>query len=342
VNIPHDVLFVVFDGVKMLDVTGPAEVFAEANRFGANYRMAYVSPTGHDVATSIGARLPAGTAAELGPPDSGPPDSGSPDSRRGIARTTLLVPGGDRLPHEPAGTGLTELVLLLNSRAHRIASICTGAFVLAAAGLLDGRRATTHWLHADRLARAYPRISVHHDALYVKDGTIYTSAGVSSGIDLALALVESDHGAELAREVARSLVVYMQRPGGQSQFSAPLSWPSPALPGLRAVVDAVCTDPAADHSARSLAALAAVSPRHLARLFKAELDTTPTRFIEQVRLDAAKSLLDAGHTVTDTSRLSGFGSDESLRRAFTNKFGLSPSYYRGRFRLSERTRDEVP
>jgi transcriptional regulator GlxA family with amidase domain len=313
----HDVLFVVFDGVKMLDVTGPAEVFAEANRFGAHYRLAYVSPTGQDVSTSISTRLPAETAPEPAP---------------GTARTTMLVSGGDRLPRETVRADLIETVLGLNARAHRVASICTGAFILAAAGLLDGRRATTHWLHADRLARAYPQIDVHHDALFVKDGSIYTSAGVSSGIDLALALVESDHGTELTREVARSLVVYMQRPGGQSQFSAPLSWPSPSVPELRAVIDAVLTDPGGDHSAQALAAIAAVSPRHLARLFREELDTTPARFVEQVRLDAAKNLLDAGHTVSDTAQLSGFGSDESLRRSFTNKFGLSPSYYRGRFR----------
>jgi transcriptional regulator GlxA family with amidase domain len=319
----HEVLFVVFDGVKMLDVTGPAEVFAEANRFGAHYRLTYVSPTGRDVTTSIATRLPAEPASEL-------PSSSAP------TRTTLLVAGGDRLPREAIDRDLTGTVLTLRRRADRVASICTGAFILAAAGLLDGRRATTHWLHAERLARAYPKVTVHHDALFVRDGGIYTSAGVSSGIDLALALVESDHGAELTREVARSLVVYMQRPGGQSQFSAPLSWPSPSIPGLRAVVEAVCTDPGADHSASSLAALAAVSPRHLARLFKAELDTTPARFVEQVRLDTAKSLLDAGHTVTETARLAGFGSDETLRRAFTTKFGLSPSYYRGRFRLGAR------
>lgn len=318
-DLPRAVTFLTFDGMKMLDVAGPAEVFAEANRFGADYKLAYLSSGGRDVDTSIGARLGAHRAP------------GREDEQR-AASTTLIVPGGDRLALDPVDAGVTTTVLSLSRHASRVASVCTGAFVLAAAGLLDGRRATTHWLHADTLAKNYPRIEVQGDALFVRDGHIYTSAGVSSGIDLALALIDSDHGAEMARQVARALVVYMQRPGGQTQFSAPLSWPSPTTPGLRAVVNAVHADPGGNHSASTLATMANVSPRHLARLFRTELDTTPARFIERVRLDLAKVLLDAGHTVTGTAGLAGFGSDESLRRAFTNTFGISPSYYRGRFR----------
>jgi transcriptional regulator GlxA family with amidase domain len=220
-----------------------------------------------------------------------------------------------------------------------VASVCTGAFILAAAGLLDGRRATTHWQHAEALARAYPGIAVQPDAIYVADGGVYTSAGVCSGIDLALALVEADHGPDLARAVARSLVVYMQRPGRQSQFSAPLRTPVLRQPALRAAVEAVSADPGAEHTLASLASVANVSPRHLGRLFAAQLNITPAQFIEQMRLEAAKSLLDAGYNVTETARLGGFGSPETFRRSFTRRFGIPPGRYRQHSRAAQRPQD---
>ncbi|TDC54548.1 AraC family transcriptional regulator [Jiangella ureilytica] len=320
----HDVTFLVFHGVKLLDVSGPAEVFTEANRHGAGYRVRYVSPGGTPVTTSVRAVLPVDGDA-LGPAGGGPDGAG-----------TVVVAGGDRLVGAPIEAELRESARRLAAAAGRVASVCTGAFVLAAAGLLDGRRATTHWHHTDLLARAHPRVDVQPDAIYVADGAVYTSAGVSAGIDLALALVEADHGPEVARAVARALVVYMQRPGGQSQFSAPLRAPVPRQPALRAAVDAVAADPAAEHSLAALAAVANVSPRHLGRLFAAELRTSPARFVEQQRLEAAKSLLDAGHTVTEAARLSGFGSPETLRRGFTRRFGIAPSRYRQNFATARR------
>ncbi|MBY8881161.1 GlxA family transcriptional regulator [Streptomyces sp. PLK6-54] len=300
--------------MKMLDVSGPAEVFAEATRFGAAYDLRYVSPDGQPVLTSIGTPLTV---------------DGPADEVAGI--DTVIVSGADALPTSPIPAELVAAARALRMRCRRMVSICTGSFVLAAAGLLDGRRATTHWRHAGLLARAYPAVSVAPDALFVHDHGIYTSAGVSAGIDLALSLVEEDHGPDLAREVARNLVMFMQRPGGQSQFAAPLEVRAPRTPTLRTVVDLVAAQPALDHSTTSLARQAGVSTRHLTRLFAAELDTTPAKFVERTRLDHAKSLLDAGHGVAETARAVGFGSAETMRRLFVARFGVSPSQYRARF-----------
>ena len=312
----HDihVVFVVFDGMKMLDVTGPAEVFAEANRFGANYRLSYISVDGAPVSTSVGTLFPVhGDASVLKTAD------------------TAIVSGGDILVSRPIPSGLADMVRTLRGRTPRIVSICTGSFILAAAGLLDGRRATTHWRHADLLARAYPRIDVEPDALFVRDGDTFTSAGVSAGIDLALALVEQDHGSDLAREVARSLVVFMQRPGGQSQFSAPLQIRPPKTPELRAVIELIHAQPALAHTATSMASEVGVSTRHLTRMFTAELQMTPAKFVERARIDHAQAMLDAGHGVQETARHAGFGSAETMRRAFLTRLGVTPSDYRSRF-----------
>ncbi|MFA3877969.1 GlxA family transcriptional regulator [Streptomyces sp. MMCC 100] len=315
---PHRVGFLVFDGMKLLDLSGPAEVFSEANRFGADYRLSIVSADGSPVSSSIGMRVPADTDAQA------------------AAFDTLVVVGGDALPGSPVDPALGAAAKALADRAGRIASVCTGAFVLGAAGLLEGRRATTHWQHTTTLARRCPSARVEADALFVKDGRTYTSAGVTAGIDLTLALLEEDHGPALARRVARSLVVYMQRAGGQSQFSASLQGPAPRTPVLRAVQEAVQGDPTADHGLEALAARVRVSPRHLTRMFRAELDTTPMKYVELIRFDMAKALLDAGHNATEAATRSGFPSYESLRRAFARHLGLSPIRYQQRFATTER------
>ncbi|MEU3646176.1 GlxA family transcriptional regulator [Lentzea sp. NPDC034063] len=313
----RDVVFVVFDGMKMLDVTGPAEVFAEANLAGADYSIRYVSPSGEAVTTSVGIRLPVdGVAGDVAEAD------------------TVIVSGGEALGRLPVPVELVAAIRELAPRARRLVSICTGSFALAAAGVLSGRRATTHWKQAGRLARGYPDVEVLADAIFVEDGGVFTSAGVSAGMDLALALVERDYGADLARTVARSLVMFMQRPGGQSQFSAPLEVRRPSTPVLREVVDLVSAQPALDHSAGNLAARVGVSARHLARMFVSELDTTPARFVEQVRLDHAKALLDAGLGVAQAARQAGFGSSETMRRVFVARLGVSPSEYRARMSTS--------
>ncbi|MGH3211947.1 MAG: GlxA family transcriptional regulator [Trebonia sp.] len=310
----------VFDGVKLLDVAGPSEVFNEANWFGADYRVTLYSADGRDVASSTGMRIGVdGTAADTGPLD------------------IALVAGGDVFPSHPVSRELAEAARVMAKQARRTASICTGAFILAAAGLLDGRRATTHWQHAGTLARAHPAIEVDLDAIYVEDGQIFSSAGVSAGIDLALALVERDHGARLARDVARSLVVFLQRPGGQSQFSPSLRAALPRASPLREVCDTIAASPAGDYSLPKLAALANLSPRHLTRLFRDELKTTPAKYVELIRFDTAKDLLDAGHSVTDTALRSGYGSPETLRRAFIQHLGVSPRAYQQQFRSAIRS-----
>jgi transcriptional regulator GlxA family with amidase domain len=304
----------VFDGMKMLDLAGPFEVFAEAAKFGARYDLEVRSSDGRAVRSSTGVRVPV----------DGPVESATEVG-------TALIVGGDALPTTPISPELTAAAVTLAGRAGRTASVCTGAFVLAAAGLLDGRRATTHWQHARLLAAAYPRVRVEPDAIYVQDGTIFTSAGVSAGIDLALALVERDHGEELARSVAQSLVVFLQRPGGQSQFSPSLALPRPSIPVLRKITDAVVADPAADHSVAAMAARAHVSPRHLSRLFHQELGTSPARYVESVRVDAAIRLLHVGESVTACAQRVGVGSPETLRRMFVAHVGVSPRAYQQRF-----------
>ncbi|MEU8789292.1 GlxA family transcriptional regulator [Streptomyces sp. NPDC048643] len=310
----HSVGVLVFDGMKMLDLSGPAEVFSEANRYGAQYRLSIVSAGGTPVRSSIGMSVPVDVEAAVADPFD-----------------TLLVVGGDLLPATPVDPELSATARALADRAERVASVCTGAFVLGAAGLLEGKRATTHWQHTAALARSCPQTTVEPDAIFVRDGSTYTSAGVTAGIDLALALVEQDHGPDLSRKIARSLVVYMQRAGGQSQFSASLQGPAPRTPVLRMIQDAVQADPTADHGLESLAARVRVSPRHLTRMFRAELDTTPMKYVELIRFDRAKALLDAGHNATEAASLSGFPSYESLRRAFARHLGLSPTQYQHRF-----------
>ncbi|WOH20511.1 GlxA family transcriptional regulator [Paenarthrobacter sp. GOM3] len=319
----HTIAFLVFDGVKMLDVAGPAEVFAEANKLGARYSLTYLSPSGDPVSTSIGLPLPV--------------DS---DSSQLTRMDTLVVPGGDDLPSKPIPTELVDAVQSLHRRSQRLVAICTGAFILAKAGILDHRQATTHWEHARLLAAAYPDIRVRPDSLFVADGEVFTSAGVSAGIDLALALVERDHGASIARLIAQRLVLFMQRPGGQSQFSAPLSIETPKNEPLRKAVELIAARPNADYSLGSLARLMGLSTRQVARLFAAELNTSPAKFVEQMRLDHAKAMLADGRSITKTATAAGFGSPETMRRIFNQRLRASPSEYRARFHAA-RVPDEV-
>ena len=342
---------VVFDGVTMLDVSGPSEVLHQVTRVAERnaepalkpgpgpgprprprprpkpepapepYELVLVSPHGGPVVTASGLTL----TGSVTPADAAPP------------LDTVIVAGGDRLAAPPLDPALQETVAQVAAGARRVASVCTGAFVLADLGLLDDRRATTHWRQAERLARRYPRVHVEPDAIHVRDGRYLTSAGISAGIDLTLALVEEDHGAEVARAVARELVVFMQRPGGQSQFSTALTTPPPHTDPLRALIATVLADPAAGHTLPTMAAQAAVSPRHLTRLFHTELGTTPARWLEHVRLDRARQLLLTGHSVTAAARASGLGSDETLRRVFAKHLGTTPSEYRMRFATTERS-----
>ena len=308
-----------FDGFQLLDLAGPVDVFDGASRaVGGDdgYRLQIATPDGEPAQSASGLTLRADIA--LG--------------ASGAAIDTLLVVGGRGARVIREDDRVLDAVRRAASRSSRIASVCTGAQVLAAAGLLDGRRATTHWAWTEDLAQRHPQVDVEPDRIYVRDGNLITSAGVTAGIDLALALVEDDHGAKVARTVARHLVMFVQRPGGQSQFSERLATPTPRHPTLRGVLDAVVADPAGDHRLEALAARAAMSERHLTRVFAQELRTTPARFVERVRVEAAREALEHGHDgVEAIARRCGFSSAEVMRRAFLRVLGVAPAQYRARF-----------
>ena len=308
------VLVVLFDGVQSLDVTGPLEVFAGAEQHTpGTYRIRTASPDGAPVRTSSGLTLV---------PDLALADAPDPH--------TLLVPGGQgtRAP-EP---DLTEWLRVHGPRAERLVSVCTGAILLAEAGLLDGHRVTTHWAYADKLARDHPAVDVEPDPIYIRDGRVATSAGVTSGIDLALALVEEDLDREVALAIARHLVVFLRRPGNQAQFSAQLASQTARREPLREVQQWITEHPDGDLTVESLAARARLSPRHFARAFQAETGTTPGRYVDQVRLEHARRLLeDTPDGVGEISRASGYGTAEAMRRAFVKALGTPPAEYRRRF-----------
>jgi transcriptional regulator GlxA family with amidase domain len=327
------VVFALYDKVTLQDVAAPLEIFARANDFGANYTVLLASPTGAAVGTTAFATLEVDLSLAQVP----------------RSFDTLLVPGGvpagftftpgiHDIPEEPTPDSVDDAVAMVRElapRARRVASVCTGAFVLATLGLLDGRRATTHWAHCQTLARDYPKVIVDPDSLFVQDGSFITGAGITAGIDLALAMVESDYGPNVARRVARWMVVFLQRPGGQAQFSV---WVQSALTvteGLRGIVDSVISDPGADHSIAALAERAAVSERHLVRVFRDQVGMTPARFVEQARLEAAKVLLaTADHSQEVVARRAGFGTTGTMRRTFLRNLGISPGTYRSRFRTT--------
>lgn len=317
----RDVLVVLFDGVQSLDVSGPVEVFAGAASHPAcrpPYRVRTASLDGAPVRSTSGLTL-------------------APDLALGAARTphTLVVPGGE-------GTRAPDprLVAWLRRRApqaERVLSVCTGAYLLAEAGLLDGRRATTHWAACAALARRFPRVEVDPEPIYVRDGAVTTSAGVTAGIDAALALVEEDAGREVALTVAQHLVVFLRRPGGQTQFSAQLSAQIARREPLREVQQWIAEHPAEDLSVEALALRANLSPRQFARAFAAEVGVPPGRYVDRARLETARRLLEESRDgVEVVARASGYGAPETMRRAFAKALGVSPAEYRRRFQPATR------
>ncbi|WP_443077048.1 GlxA family transcriptional regulator [Streptomyces sp. SP18CS02] len=242
---------------------------------------------------------------------------------------TLIVSGGVGFEAAAADPRLVGHVRRLAGESRRVASVCTGATILAAAGLLDGRRATTHWRFASRLAARHPEVTVDASPIYIRDGDVYTAAGITSALDLTLAFIEEDHGAELARQVARDLVTYLQRPGNQAQVSLFTAVPPPHDESVRRLVDHIAGHPDGDLSTTALAALAGVTPRHLTRLFMEHLGQTPGRFVRRTRTEAAAHLL-ASTTLPlgSVATRCGFGSAETLRQAFTSHYGIPPSRYR--------------
>ncbi|MDX3356878.1 GlxA family transcriptional regulator [Streptomyces sp. ME01-24h] len=317
----HQVLMVVFDGVQVLDVTGPLEVYAAANQYGGNYRITTASVDGKPVTTTSGVQLV---------PDLSLPDVDFPVD-------TLMIPGRPDWSAAVADTALTGCITRLAATSCTVAGICAGTFLLAATGLLDGRQAATHWRLTADLAARYPYVEVHSDAIFVRDGRFITSAGITAGIDLALSLVEADLGADVARAAAKYLVVFMARPGGQSQFSVRQGAKYGADSVLRRVLDHVTADPRGDHTLAAMAARAGVSERHLTRLFRAETGMSAAHFVERTRLEAAQALLESGSDPLElVARSSGFGSAETLRRTFQRVLGVTPGCYRDRFRTTRR------
>ncbi len=302
------------DGVQSLDVTGLMEVFTGAGRHsGDPYDIRTALLDGAPVRTSSGLTLV---------PDCALAEAEAPH--------TLLVPGGNGTRH-PA----PRLINWLREhapRAERIVSVCSGGLLLAEAGLLDGHRATTHWSVCDHLARTYPAVDVDPDPIFVRDWQIATSAGVTAGIDLALALVEEDHGRDTALTVARHLVVFLRRPGNQAQFSAQLAVRTAWREPRREVQQWISEHPDGDLSVENLAERARLSPRHFARAFQPETGTTPGRYVERVRLEHARRLLeDTADGVGQISRACGYGTPEAMRRAFVKALGTAPAEYRRRF-----------
>ncbi|WP_447555163.1 GlxA family transcriptional regulator [Vreelandella sp. EE22] len=309
---------------QLLDISGPWQVFATANELSGSplYRLTLAADMPGTVMTNAGLAVHAHIAfADL--PEQLPID-------------TLVVAGGSGVMVKRRDQALLALLRALAPQVTRLGAICTGAFMLAAAGLLEGEHVTTHWRHAAKLAQEYPGLKVEPDALYLESGGRYTSAGVTAGIDLALALVEADHGAALAGQVARELVMFLHRPGGQSQFSEMLRGQQSIGP-LRRLLDDLHADPGGPHSLESMAARMAVSPRHLTRLFKRYLNTSPHTYLTRLRLEQARlGLLQNDHRLS-LERLATrwrLGGAEQLRRQFQRYYGVSPSVYRQRFHSS--------
>ncbi len=318
---------VVYQGVEIIDLTGPMEVFAFANadlqRSGMcsefAYPMTVLSEKQGPITSSCGLQIIA--------------DKAYSDIQEGI--DTLLIAGTPEISCLLGDPALQSWVRTIAPRVRRLASVCTGAFLLAESGLLNGRRATSHWDYCDRLARNYPAISVEPDRIFVRDGFISTSGGVTSGIDMALSMVEEDWGSELALLIARYLVVFLKRPGGQSQFSAYLTSDAskPELKDLQAWIMLHLTD---DLRVDMLAEHMCMSPRNFARFFLTETGMTPAKFVEIARIDAARHYL--GSTILSVEVIaekSGFGDQERMRRAFIRHLGVNPQSYRKRFGLSK-------
>jgi len=309
-----------FPAVQLLDVTGPVQVFASANDFVANaggvppYRLKLVTQGNQGVMSSAGVVL---TAAPLGK-TRGPLD-------------TLLVAGGQGVEAAAADPALLDWLRQRATQARRVASVCTGAFLLAAAGLLNGRRAVTHWKDCARLSRRFPAVRVEPDPIFVRDGPVWTSAGVTAGIDLALALVEEDIGRSIALAVARYMVVFLKRPGGQAQFSAALALQA-ADDRFGALHEWINNHLGADLSLSVLADQAGMSERSFSRHYAEATGQTPARAIERLRVDAARRLLSEQRTpVKRIAQHCGFGSEETMRRSFLRLLAVTPQDYRSRF-----------
>ena len=321
-------VIVAFPGVQSLDVVGPFEVFSGAARAAellarpGRYRVSLAAVDGTLVRAESGLELSTGAL---------------PDPRQRI--DTLVVPGGDGAQVARQDHRLIGWIADVAPRCRRVATVCSGAFLAAEAGLLDGRRVTTHWARAEQLGAEFPGVEVDADPIYLRDGKYWTSAGVTAGIDLALAMVADDLGVEVAQTVARWLVMFLHRPGGQTQFASPVWVPRAERSAVRAVQSLVESAPAGDHRLPAMAAAAAMSVRHFARVFTHEVGETPARFVERVRVEAARHELETtADTLEVVAARCGFGTAETMRRVFQRRLNVAPDSYRRRFRVVARER----
>lgn len=315
----HQCVIVAFDGANLLDIAGPLQALeaSESSRDEpGRYATTVASMKGGEVRTGAGVPIVTRALDDIDPATIG----------------TLIIAGGSAAGRPIVPAGLSQWVAALGARLCRICSICAGAFILAEAGLLRGRRATTHWHWAPLLQTEHPDVRVDPDSIYVTDGNVWTSAGVTAGIDMTLALIEQDHGHRVAVETARKLVVFMKRPGGQAQFSVPLLYQGQSgerFASLHAWMRANLT---ADLRIEALAEEAGMSPRSFSRRYGARTGRTPARAVEAMRIEAACGLLEStGMPVKQVAAAVGFGDEQALRRAFLRRFGVSPAAYRARF-----------
>ena len=322
---------IAYPNVQALDIVGPADAFDSARlpedgETGALYDVVLIGLSSEPVISGSGVVFQ--------------PRYSVHDSPR---LDTLIVPGGRGLRTQPrVQAGVARWVQSQAKQTRRIASVCTGVYGIAPTGLLDGRKVTTHWRFAQDFAARFPKLKVQANSLYVKDGEFYTSAGITAGIDLSLALIEEDFGPRVALEVARELVVYLKRSGGQEQYSAPLQFQSQAEDRLADVAAWIANNLCENLGLEQLAERANVCPRHFTRLFRQSFGTSPADFIEKLRLGEARRLLgERGSRVEYVASTVGFASTDAFRRAFERRFGLTPSQYRGRFQPNGRRRSRL-
>lgn len=310
------ILFVVFPGFQILDLTGPHEVFTQAGRLTGGIVVETVAPEPGPVPSSGGLAVsPTLTTDEA----AGPVD-------------TLVAVGGPGVHQACRDDRLVEWFARTARGSRRTASVCSGAFLLGAAGLLDGRQVVTHWARCGELAERYPGATVHPDPVFVRDGDLWTSAGITAGMDLALAMVEDDHGPEVSRAIARQLVMFVQRPGGQAQFSTQLTAQRPTRAPLRDLLGWVADHLEDDLTVPALAARASMSQRNFTRVFRAETGRTPAAYVESVRIEAARRLLETTAAPLDSvARTCGFGTVETLHRSFRRALRTTPGEYRRHF-----------
>jgi transcriptional regulator GlxA family with amidase domain len=331
---PRDVVIAAYPGVQSLDLAGPLEVFHVADQLIARerpgergYRVSVVGGDGGPLITSSQLTITPDTAL-IGAPS--PAD-------------TLIVAGSRGCPQAVADEPLVDWLASAGRAARRTASVCTGAFLLAETGMLDGRRATTHWAYARELADRYPQVHVDPAPICIRDGPIWSSGGVTAGIDLALTMLEDDIDRDVALMVARQLVVFLRRPGGQAQFSAAIAGRDASDVPLREAQRFAAANPGADLSVEAMAAHADMSPRHFARRFHAETGVTPARFVERVRLEAARHQLESTcEPLALIATACGFGTAETLRRVFLRALEVDPREYRRRFRSSHLDEQVAP